>query len=58
MTQSSGSSIAPTSHQEPWVEERSNMLFICNPRLVIANLFDRQLGNDGISPLTTETKQE
>lgn len=34
------------------------MLFTCNPRSVIANLFDRQLGNDGISPLAAETKQE
>lgn len=34
------------------------MLFTRNPRPVIANLFDRQPGNDGISPLAAETKRE
>lgn len=39
-------------------KKRSNMLFTRNPRPVIANLFDRQPGNDGISPLAAETKRE
>lgn len=39
-------------------KKRSNMLFTHNSRPVIANLFDRQPGNDGISPLAAETKRE